>query len=153
MAHMYSLTRMTGRRRNDDRQVALASFAEINRRTFAVALASGVVGAFVSMLVIVLLMPFTGDWWIGFFAIPICVGAGLWLFDSRVRGDLGVHRFRHLLDARAAKAAQGIRIAGQPLTRPYRANVVTQYLEAPASTAPIARGVRVQKQGKASFYA
>lgn len=153
MAHMYALTQFTGRRRNDDRQVTISVFAEMNRRTFFVCLISSVAGLVLALPLMLVLGALTTVWWVALLITPLATAAGWWLFDTRARDQLGVHRFRHLLDARAASAMRGIRIAGQPLIQPSLTMVTTQYLDAPPSTAPVARGVRVRKQGKASFYA
>jgi hypothetical protein len=110
MPVVYSLTDLTGKRRNAERRMVVMTF-EIKRRTFLVSSAAfaaslpvtGIVAMFFGTAA--LLVP------------PVFIGVALWLWDSRQRKGLKLHNYQAILDQ--TKAKDGVLYAaGQPVATP-----------------------------------
>ncbi|AUG29564.1 MULTISPECIES: hypothetical protein [Microbacterium] len=110
MPVVYSLTDLTGRNRNENRRMVVATF-EVKRRTFLI-----------SVLSVVASMPITTI--VGFLfgvyalAVPVVfVVGGIWLWDSRQRKGLKLLNYQAIVDGR--KASNGVLYAaGQPVPKP-----------------------------------
>lgn len=110
MPVVYSLTDLTGQRRNENRRMVVMTF-EIKRRTFLVSLVSFAASLPVTGLVGLLF----GVWAV---IVPmVFIGFGLWMWDSRQRKGLRLLNYQAILDTR--KARNGVLYAaGQPVHQP-----------------------------------
>ena len=110
MTVVYSLTDLTGRKRNENRRMVVMTF-EVKRRTFLVSAISVAASLPVTGLVGIVL----GVWAL---IIPvIAVIAGLWMWDSRQRKGLKLLNYQAIVDVR--KASNGVLYAaGQPVPEP-----------------------------------
>lgn len=110
MPVVYSLTRLTGRGRNDNRRIVVLT-VETGRRTFIVLCLSAVASAPVTGLVAM---------FVGVYALvvpPIVIGLGLWLWDSRSRKGLKLRNYQAIIDRR--RAVNGVLYAaGKPIPEP-----------------------------------
>lgn len=114
MAHMYSLTEMTGRRKNVDRTIVIAT-VEVKRFTFIVTLGSIVASLPVAAVVALLLGPYAA---FAFILPVVFVFAGLFLVDQRSRKGLQLRRYEAMWDSRQAKSSRGtVYVCSQPLQR------------------------------------
>ena len=105
MAAMYSLTHLTGRRKNDGRSIVVAT-VEMNRFTFLVGGVSAALSLPVAVIVGILLVPFGAS--VGAIVVPffgIC--AGLILMDQRTKGGLQQQRGITMLDTHRARSGKG----------------------------------------------
>lgn len=109
---MYSLTQLTGRKRNADRKIIVATI-ETNKHGFivsVVALALSSIPTFLAVTIFgsaaMVIVP------------PLCVAAGLVLFKMRSDKGLKLPMYRMLLDRGAAKKLRGqLLICGVPVQR------------------------------------
>lgn len=134
MPVVYSLTPLTGRRRNENRRMVVAT-VEIKRRTFLVAGASLLASAPVTGLLAMLV----GVWAI---IVPLLfIGAGLWLWDSRQRKGLKLLNYQAILDTRRARNGV-LYAAGRVVPDPVIVMHQRQFLPlvAPEREAPLAHG-------------
>lgn len=96
MPVVYSLTELTGRRRNENRRMVVMT-VEIKRRTFLVSLLAVLASVPVAGIIAI----FAGVWAI---VVPaIAVGVALWLWDSRQRKGLKLLNYQRILDQRRAR--------------------------------------------------
>lgn len=109
MSLAYSLTDLTGQRKNTHRYMVVMTF-EVRRHTLIVSLI-GLVASLVPALILSMLV---GPLGFGILAIGIPV-ANL-LFGARQRKGLRVYRYESLLNSK--KAARGFWINGQPFAKP-----------------------------------
>ena len=108
--HVYSLTALTGRRRNENRRTVIAT-VEVRRGAFIVAVGSLLVG----LIPTAVLAPMLGAWSI---VIPmLAITAGLWLFDMRQTRGLRLTNYQAIADSK--KVRNGVLYAsGAPITAP-----------------------------------
>ncbi|WP_156877135.1 hypothetical protein [Pseudoclavibacter soli] len=97
---MYSLTELTGRKRNEDRTIVIATF-EASKKAWV----SGLVGAAGGTLLLIPLMLISP-------AIPVLGAvfgaiAAVWLVTHRTRTGLQQPLYRKILDRKAAKQLHG----------------------------------------------
>jgi len=131
---VYDLTGLTGRRRNENRRMVVATF-EVKRHTFLVSAASFAVSLPVAGLAGLLV----GIW--ALFVPVIAIIAGLWLWDSRQRRGLELLNGQAIVDSRRARNGE-LYAAGQPIPKPQLVMHQRQFIPTPATAerAPIARG-------------
>lgn len=144
--YAYSLTGMTGRRKNDGRTIAF-TFGEMNRHTFMILLLAGLASFVPTALLGGVLMAWTPYWW-ACLSIPlVCIPAAWWLFDTRSKRGLQLQRYQHVLDGRRGRGSTPtMRICGGEF-EPNILHITTpQYLHQTTSAAPsdIVRGERVK---------
>lgn len=131
--HVYSLTALTGRRRNENRRTVIAT-VEVRRGAFIIA-----VGSFLAGLIpTAILAPMLGAWSV---IIPmLAIAAGLWMFDMRQTRGLRLTNYQAIADSK--KVRNGVLYAsGAPITAPplvMHQKVVL--LSGPAHAAPPADG-------------
>jgi hypothetical protein len=127
--HAYSLTRLTGRRKNADRSIVVAT-VEVNRTTFIIVVLSLAASVIPAVIVGILLGSN------GAFALIVpaaFVAAGLILVDQRTRKGLQLRRYEAMWDKRRAKAARGtVYVCGEPLHVPQIVTMTPTVLDAPA---------------------
>lgn len=123
--HVYSLTRLTGRRKNVDRTIVVAT-VEVNRATFVVVVGSALVSIVPAVIVGALLGAFA-------LAVPaLFIGAGLILVDQRTRKGLQLRRYEAMWDKRKTKVIRGtVFVCGEPLRVPHIVTMVPTVLTAP----------------------
>ena len=111
---VYSLTDLTGRRKNADRTMVVAT-VEVNRFTFLVVLMSLVPAIPLTAVVALLLGPFV------YYAaaVPLlCVFAGLAFVDTKTKKGLQLRRYEAMWDKRKAKdSATTVYVCSEPLKR------------------------------------
>ena len=107
MSVVYSLTPLTGSRKNENRRTVVMTF-EVKQRSLIV----GILSFIASLPVTGIIALFIGIYSL---VVPfIMVGAGLWLWDSRQRRGLKLLNYQAMLDSR--KARNGVLYsAGQPV--------------------------------------
>lgn len=131
MPVVYSLTQLTGRRRDENRRMVVATF-EVRRHTFLVSLA----GAAISL-------PITGilSLIFGLYALitpVVVIGLCLWLWDVRQTRGLKLRNYQAILDTRRARNGV-LYAAGRPVPKPVLVMHQRQFLPAPPpQTADIA---------------
>lgn len=109
MAHVYSLTQLTGSRRNEDRRTVLFTF-EVRQYTVWVVALSALASAPVTLLLIAIIGMY------GLFFPIVAVMAGLILWDTRQRSGLKLRTYQAILDRR--RAQNGVLYAsGAPIPR------------------------------------
>lgn len=106
---VYSLTGLTGSRKNEGRQMVVMTF-EVRRHTLLVSL----IGALAGMVIAAPFFALFGMW--ALVIIPVAVAAANMLFASRQTKGLQVYRYRSLLNSR--NAHEGFWINGQPFATP-----------------------------------
>lgn len=110
MPHVYSLTHLTGRRRNEDRRTVVLTF-EVRRYTLIVVAAAVVV----SVLPTLLLAAVVGPW--SLVTPAIVMTAAIFLWDWRQRSGMRLRNYQAILDKR--RAANGVLYAsGSPVPTP-----------------------------------
>lgn len=97
---MYTLTTITGRRRNDDRETIVMTF-EIRRRTLLAVLAGLVPAVFTGMVAAMFIDSY------GLLVGAATLGVWSYLVLHRARTGLRLVAWRALLHKRAARAMQG----------------------------------------------
>ena len=109
---LYSLTHLTGRQRNADRKIIIAT-VETSKAGFIVSIVA--VGA--SILPTAIAVAIFGPPAL-VIVPPLFIAAGLWLFRSRSQKGLRLPMYKTLLDKGAAKRIKGqILICGVPIPR------------------------------------
>lgn len=136
MPHVYSLTPLTGRRRNSDRRMVVAT-VEVRQRPFIISIISAVASAPVTGIMAI----FVGVWCL--IVPPLFIVAGIWLWDARQRRGLHLLNYQAILDRRRATTGV-LYAAGRPIHTPQL--VIHHPQTLPAETAartdtPVARGV------------
>ncbi len=131
--YVYSLTQLTGRRKNVDRTIVVAT-VEVNRATFLVVVLSALASVLPSLLVALLLGPFSAYALI----VPVlCIGAGLFLVDQRTRKGLQLRRYEAMWDKRRAKTVSGTAfVCGQPMRAPHLVTIVQTVIPNPGYRPP-----------------
>ena len=134
---MYSLTGMTGRRKNDERKIQAATFS-FNRFNLIAVLGSAALSIPVAALVAAGLNPFGWSSWA--IAVPFFGAiAGLYL-TSRVK-DGQQRQYDKILDGRRARSGKGLRgvsedsiiyVAGEPLVEAQMFDMVQSFIPNPA---------------------
>lgn len=109
MEYAYSLTDLTGQRRNDGRQMVVATF-EVRRHGLIVT----ALGLLASMVLVMPLLVILGGY--AFILPAIGIPLAHLLFAARQRRGLKVYRYTSLLNAR--RAARGFWINGMPFANP-----------------------------------
>jgi hypothetical protein len=113
---LYSLTHLTGRQRNADRKIIIAT-VETSKAGFVVSIVA--VGA--SIIPTAIAVAIFGPPAL-VIVPPLFIAAGLWLFRSRSQKGLRLPMYKTLLDKGAAKRIKGqILICGVPI--PTRATI------------------------------
>ena len=107
MPVVYSLTELTGRKRNENRRMVVMTF-EVRRHTFLIICAAFIAAVPVAGILAVLV----GVW--GIIAVPVVVMAALWLLDSRQTKGLKLMNYQAIVDARRARNGV-LYAAGQPV--------------------------------------
>ncbi|WIE80970.1 hypothetical protein [Curtobacterium sp. MCSS17_016] len=110
MPSVYSLTDLTGRRKNDGRTMIISGI-EVGRRTLIVFSLSGVL----SLVPTLMLLPFFGILVIAIVP-PIVIAASFIFFEGRSRRGLQVRRYREFLDKRQ-NDANTFYVCFQPTTK------------------------------------
>jgi len=108
--HVYSLTALTGRRKNENRRMVVAT-VELRRVVVIVAGLSVLASAPVALV----LSPMLGPWAL---TVPV-IGAviGLWLFDARQGRGLRLKNYQAIVDHRRSR--NGVLYAsGAPIPHP-----------------------------------
>lgn len=133
---MYTLTEMTGRRKNDDRTIVVATF-KFNRYNFFIAIVSAILSAPIAALVAMLLGPFGWSMWA--LVVPVlAMVAGTYL-TSRVR-DGQQRQFTKMLDKQMVSSGKGRRgvaessvvyVAGEPLVEAHLSEMVQSFIRDP----------------------
>lgn len=125
--YAYSLTGLTGRKKNADRTVIVAT-VEVNKFSFAVAMMALVVSLIPTLGVGMLLGPL---WWCALVFPFLCVSAGLIFVDQRSKGGLQLRRYQSLVESRRGKReSEVIYVCGSPLVRPVMGRVIPQFIDA-----------------------
>ncbi len=140
MPHVYSLTHLTGARRNEDRRTVVFTF-EVRRYTFIVVIMSLLASAFPTLLATLILGPFA-------LAMPaLFVGAGIVLWDTRQRSGLKLKNYQAILDRKKAKIGV-LYASGNPIVTPEL--VMHQMVVIPArpeSSAPVVPETSRRRRG------
>ncbi|MAL06909.1 MAG: hypothetical protein CMH36_08800 [Microbacterium sp.] len=125
MPHVYSLTRLTGRRKNEERRQVIFTF-EVRRYALIVSALSAVASVPVTALVMLVSGP-------GALLVPpVFIVAGLVLWDWRQRRGMRLRNFQAILDTR--RSAKGVLYAaGSPIPLPQL--TMHQAVTVPSSTA------------------
>lgn len=110
MPHVYSLTNLTGARRNEDRRTVVFT-VEVRRYTLLVVVASLIVSALPTLVVSLIVGPYA------LFVPALSIVAGLVLWDTRQRNGLKLRNYQAILDRRKSK--NGVLYAsGNPIPTP-----------------------------------
>jgi len=110
MPHVYSLTKLTGRRRNENRRTVVLT-VEVRRYTLIVLAVSGLASVFPTMLLAAVLGPYA------LFTPAVFMGAGVVLWDWRQRNGMRLRNYQAILDRRQAQ--NGVLYAsGAPIPEP-----------------------------------
>ena len=129
MAHVYSLTHLTGRRRNDVRRTVVLT-VEVNRHTFLVVLLSLAASVLPTLLAVVLF----GIW--GVLVPPLTVCAGILLWDTRQRRGMRLQNWQAIVNRRRSQSGT-LFVSGRPVPKPtlvmHQRVVIPAY---PTTTAP-----------------
>lgn len=143
--YAYDLTPLTGRKRNRDRTIIVAT-AEVNRFTFAVT----VIGLFAGGLPALLIGLALGPFWPAVIIMPVLtVVGGLVLVDQRSKSGLELRRYKTLLERRSGRQRQNIiMLAGKPLVKGRIGTLRMQYLDAapPRNSTGAGIGLAVSKR-------
>lgn len=140
---VYSLTNLTGARRNEGRQMVVMTF-EVQRHTLLVSL----LGALAGVIMVAPFFALFGMW--ALVGIPAVIAAANILFASRQTRGLQVYRYKSLLNSRSAH--RGFWINGQPFATPEFIMHTPSVLELAESasggpeTPSFARGERTQQE-------
>lgn len=120
---MYSLTRLTGRRRNEGRVTVVQGF-EFQRKTLVVLGASSAVGLVPALILALTVSPFF------LLLIPAVITVcSYWLFITRSREGMKLSRYRTITDKRKANLNE-FHICFEPIKNmPTRGIVVQQTIE------------------------
>lgn len=125
--YVYSLTDLTGRRRNADRRHIIA--------TFEVPYRAGIIGALCILASLPVALMFTLIFGVyAFIIIPIGLGLGLFLFNTRTRKGLQLHRFQSILNRYKSETGQFMQ-NGIPMADAVFINHQPQVIDGP-STSP-----------------
>ena len=146
----YSLTGMTGRKKNANRSVIFLT-AELNRRTAWVGGVSIVAGLLLAGLVTALMViAGLGQYALIAFVLPIMtLGIGLFLFNQQTKKGLQLYRWRALVDSRQGKAkADVLYVCGVPMEKPSLGHVIPQYIDSAPETVAAAIGTNVRTRGE-----
>lgn len=103
--YCYDLTTLIGDRRNELREITVAT-VDVKPKTFGVALASSVVG----LIVMALVWPLIGYYAV--LALPLVVGAAEALFVMRTNDSRRLPQYRALMDSRKARKQVGTFVVG-----------------------------------------
>ena len=96
MSSMYSLTHLTGRRKNEGRVTVVQGF-EFQRKTLMVLAASTGVGFIPAIILALTISPFF------LLLVPGVIAAlGYWLFVTRSREGMKLSRYKSIMDKRSA---------------------------------------------------
>jgi membrane glycosyltransferase len=110
MPQVYSLTHLTGARRNEDRRTVIFAM-EVRRYTVFVVSASVIASLVPTALLLVLVGP------LALFVPAACIVAGIVLWDTRQRNGMKLRTYQAILDKRKAK--NGVLYAsGSPIQTP-----------------------------------
>lgn len=143
-AYAYSLTGLTGRKKNVDRSVIVAT-VEVNRFTFAVVVSAAIVSLLPTVGVGLLLGPL---WWLALGLPFLFVAAGLIFIDQRSKGGLRLRRYQAIAEKRRGKKrAEAIYVCGVPLSPPVMRSIVPQFRDAAPASEPHANGTDVRVRG------
>lgn len=147
--YAYSLTKLTGKKKNNDRTIIVAT-VEVNQFTFAVTVAAAVLSLLPTVGIGMLLGPF---WSIALVIPFLFIGAGLLFVDQRSKGGLRLRRYQSIFEARNAKKTAGtIYVCGVPLVEPVIGNIIPQFIDAAPEVEHAAVGKNVStRDGKVSF--
>lgn len=97
--HLYDLTRMVGKRRNEDRTIFIAT-VEVERRTFWILLS----GLPASLLVLMVSFAFVGVW--SLFAFVVVEGGWVLVMGHRRSTGLQVNAFDAMKDRKTSTAGK-----------------------------------------------
>lgn len=140
---VYSLTGLTGARKNEGRQKVVMTF-EVQRHTLLVSL----LGALAGVIVVAPFFALFGMW--ALVGIPAAIAAANILFASRQTRGLQVYRYKSLLNSRSAH--RGFWINGQPFATPefimHTPSVIelAETASSDTSTPSFARGERSEQE-------
>jgi hypothetical protein len=140
---MYSLTHLTGRKRNADRTIVIAT-VETSKQGFIVSVVSILVGVVPTAVITMIFGP------VALVIVPpIFVIAGLFLFRSRSQKGLQLPMYRMLLDKRAAKTLKGrILVCGVPIRKQTSMGRFVQSSELATETAATGTRDRTRRPGE-----
>lgn len=132
---IYSLTELTGERRNENRRTVILT-VEVKRRTFLVS-----AFAFAASFPVTGLLFVVAGVYALFFPI-LAIGVALWLWDSRQRNGLKLLNYQAIIDSRKAKNGV-LYAAGAPIPKAQLVMHQRQTIPTPEETsgAPLAVGV------------
>lgn len=126
---VYTLTDLTGRRRNNDRRHVIATF-EVPHRAAIV----GVVSLLASVPVVMLFTLVFGGY--ALLVLPVLMVAGQVLFNSRMKNGLELHRFQAILNKRQAVNGQFLH-NGIPMADPMFIWHSRQFVDGDITNTPV----------------